>query len=230
MRRIIILTILLCLSLPSLAQEESQTPYEIALQRIQEAEASGATVLGLSGLGLTELPPEIGNLSSLQDLSLTHNQLTSLPPEIGNLINLRRLDLTDNELTSLPPEMANLTNLTTLHLVFNEFTSLPHVISQIRSLCHINLYKNQLHYLPTELIQLENLRTVGCFISVDGNPLISPPQEVIAQGTPAILDYLENEAWWHLQRLIIGAAAGFGIVASIILGLRWRNRGKKKRS
>ena len=31
------------------------------------------------------------------------------------------------------------------------------------------------------------------------NPLISPPPEVIAQGKEAILDYLRNEAWWHLQ-------------------------------
>jgi hypothetical protein len=73
------------------------------------------------------------------------------------------------------------------------------------------------------------LRGEGCWLEVEDNPLISPPQEVIEEGTTAILDNLENEAWWHLQRLIISAATGFGIVAAFILGTRWRNRGKQKR-
>jgi hypothetical protein len=64
------------------------------------------------------------------------------------------------------------------------------------------------------------------------NDLISPPQEVIAQGTPAILEYLRNEAWWHVKKLIAGGAGFVGAVAAILLALRWRGRRgyeKKKR-
>ena len=42
-----------------------QTPEEIAKERIEEARRTGATYLSLSGLNLTRLPPEIGQLTQL---------------------------------------------------------------------------------------------------------------------------------------------------------------------
>ena len=54
--------------------------------------------LELSSLGLTTLPPEIGQLTALTQLDLCDNQLTSLPPEIGQLTVLTQLDLSDNQL------------------------------------------------------------------------------------------------------------------------------------
>jgi Leucine-rich repeat (LRR) protein len=284
MRRLLFLALLFCFTLPNLAQENEQTPYEIALQRINEAEANGETQLFLSGLGLTELPPEIGNLSNLQGLYLGNNRLSNLPPEIGNLsnlialylnnnqlshipneidslinlrelildynqlsnipsyigklINLSSLGLSNNQLSSLPPEIGSLINLNTIYLSNNQLSSLPPEIGSLNNLCWLFLENNQLQYLPIELSRIESLRGIlhgnvnDCVtynIVLDGNPLISPPAEVIAQGTPAILDYLENEAWWHLQRLIVGGASSLGLVAAAILGIRWRQRGKQKR-
>ncbi|KKK78253.1 hypothetical protein LCGC14_2845420, partial [marine sediment metagenome] len=51
---------------------------------------------------LTELPPEIGKLTNLQELYFYNNQLTELPPEIGKLTNLDTLSLAENPL-KLPP-------------------------------------------------------------------------------------------------------------------------------
>jgi Leucine-rich repeat (LRR) protein len=85
---------------------------------IELAAASGSPSLDLSGMGLTKLPPEIGQLSQLQELNLEDNRLTELPPEIGQLTNLTRLNLRYNNLTSLPPEIWQL-NLKTLELVGN---------------------------------------------------------------------------------------------------------------
>src|SRR5215213_6680072 len=97
------LSLLLCLLFAGsiLAQE---SPYEIALQRIEAAEAAGTTDIDLMGLGLTELPPEIGNLTNLQVLRLNFNQLSTLPAESGNLSNLGIAMLYSNQLTSLPSE------------------------------------------------------------------------------------------------------------------------------
>ncbi|HNJ14326.1 MAG TPA: leucine-rich repeat domain-containing protein, partial [Anaerolineales bacterium] len=99
-----------------------QTPEQIALDRIRQAAESGAESLEFYNLGLTSLPPEIGQLVNLKKLFLSsvhftnrptsRNQLTSLPPEIGRLTNLTKLDLSGNQLTSLPPEIGQLTNLT----------------------------------------------------------------------------------------------------------------------
>jgi internalin A len=281
MRRIIFLALLFCFALPNSAQDTTQTPYEIALQRIEEAEADGATSLDLSSLGLTELPPEIGNLTNLQHLFLNFNQLMSLPSEIGNLSNLQSLNLENNKLTSLSPEIGNLSNLYALFLEENQLQSLPPEIGNLSSLQSFHLNGNALSDLPREMDKLSNLQALWvsnnqlsdlpdtfvdlqalCILDishnqfralpivlgqlhnlqdncsgyqnirtnlVEGNPLISPPAEVIAQGTLAILDYLENEAWWHLQRLIVGGASSLGLVAAFILGMRWRHRGKGKR-
>ena len=47
------------------------------------------------------MPAEIGQLTSLRELSLLGNELTSLPAEIGQLTSLRELDLRENQLTSV---------------------------------------------------------------------------------------------------------------------------------
>jgi internalin A len=279
--------LLLCflLALPVFAQDDAQTPYEIALQRIEEARSSGAISLDLSGLGLTELPSEIGNLTQLLSLSLVENELSELPSSIGTLINLQRLDLRYNLLSNLPDEFANLQKVIELYLSDNEFYELPPQIgglktlrdlllnqnhlsslnpeiaqlsglrflslsgnqlsdlpaefSSLDELCWLDISYNQFRHLPTLLGEMESLQgtCIGIYrqypseIILDNNPLISPPPEVIAEGTPAILDYLRNEAWWHLQRLIAGGASSVGIVAAIVLGLLWKNhrrKGKKR--
>ena len=63
-----------------------------ARRGIEEARTSGATELDLSGLGLTDLPSEIGRLQALESLDLKDNQLTDLPSEIGQLYRLRLND------------------------------------------------------------------------------------------------------------------------------------------
>ena len=71
---------------------------------IADAREQRATTLDLSRRGLTKLPPEIGNLTSLTDLELMGNGLSAVPPALGNLTGLTRLDLTNNQLTALPPQ------------------------------------------------------------------------------------------------------------------------------
>ena len=77
---------------------------EELLQLIEKAAAEGWEELDLSGEGLTVLPPEIGKLTNLQTLNLSHNKLSSLPAEFGHL-HLTKLTLDDNPLESLPPEI-----------------------------------------------------------------------------------------------------------------------------
>ena len=78
------------------------------------------------GQQLTSVPAEIGQLTSLRELSLSGNQLTSLPAEIGQLTSLDGLTLATeltmgggtngNLLTSLPAEIGQLTSLRELDL------------------------------------------------------------------------------------------------------------------
>lgn len=81
------------------------TPEEL-LKRIEKANRDGDTILDLTGEGLTELPPEIGQLTQLTNLDVRGNQLTSLPSEISQLTNLKELSISwssyTNPLTTLP--------------------------------------------------------------------------------------------------------------------------------
>ncbi|MEQ9368576.1 MAG: COR domain-containing protein [Coleofasciculus chthonoplastes F3-SA18-01] len=82
------------------------------LQLIQQAAREEWTELDLSGNDLTVLPPEIGQLTSLQSLDLSRNNIQELPPEIQQLPNLKKLDLRGNPLP-IPPEILEGNNLFT---------------------------------------------------------------------------------------------------------------------
>jgi len=195
--------------------------------------------LDLRGNQLTSLPPEIGQLENLHTLYLHVNQLTSLPPEIGQLENLHTLYLHVNQLTSLPPEIGQLTNLKFLLLNSNNLTVIPLEIGQLHDLCVLQLEYNQLQDLPHELGELRNLYMhdscafyMGnyqwcCFFA--GNPFTNLPEEIRYLGSHEILDYLRNQAAWHLRRTISGVAVMVGGAALFGLGIRWRTRRYRKR-
>jgi hypothetical protein len=247
----LLLCLLLCLTIPLYAQD-NPPGYNIALQRIQEAADNNATRLGLSDLDLIEVPPEIGQLTNLKVLFLDINELRNLPPEIGQLINLEVLSLHMNQLVSLPPEIGQLSNLRVLsvshnqlvnlpseigqlislqelYLNNNQLTSLPSEIGELANLQRLDLYSNVLHHLPSEMGNLSRLASTDGYLYIRNNPLISPPRGVVEQGTAAVLAYLRNQAWYHVQRMIISAASGVGLLAAFVLGWRYRHtRGKSK--
>jgi small GTP-binding protein len=158
---------------------------EELLKVIEEAKASRATELDLSGNQLASLPPEIGQLTNLIWLDLSRNQLSSLPTELCHLKKLTVLYLGGNQLTTLPLEISQLKNLQRLHLGGNQLASLPPEICQLTKLKRLNLNGNQLTTLPPEICQLTSLTA----LNLSGNPLNSPPYEIAEQGIEAIREY-----------------------------------------
>jgi len=45
-----------------------------------------------------------------------------------------------------------------------------------------------------------------------------------------VLAYLRNQAWYHVQRLIVAAAAGVGLLALLVLGVRYRQTQRKEKA
>jgi internalin A len=76
--------------------------YKEAQKQIEKAKKDRATRLDLSGLGLKEVPPEIGQLSILRNLYLENNLLTSIPDALQSLTNLKTLLLHNNPELNLP--------------------------------------------------------------------------------------------------------------------------------
>ena len=107
------------------------------------------------------IPPELGNLSHLENLIMSKNHLSgSIPPELGNLSNLQRVDLSWNELSgSIPPELGNLGNLQRIDLSRNHLSgSIPAELGNINFLNGLKLNGNQLSSeIPTSLINLTHL-------------------------------------------------------------------------
>ena len=132
------------------------------------------TILNLSGLQLTHLPPEIAYFTNLEELRLSHNQLRGFPAEIGNLAKLQRLDLDRNQFTTLPSEICNLPNLQRLYLNNNRLAALPVEIGNLANLEELYLEHNQLTALPSEIGILANLRR----LDLDDNHLKALPAEI----------------------------------------------------
>ncbi len=175
--------------------------YAIAQQRIAAARRTGSPRLNLSMLGLTELPPELFDLTALRVLWLSENQLTALPPEFGRLTKLVRLRLNKNQLAALPPEFGTLTELRELMLHANQLTTLPEAFWQLIQLRFLSLGDNQLTELPAGIGCLHKLRVLslgytaklrGKYYSSDaGNQVTKIPKELTQLGDLQRL-YLDN--------------------------------------
>ncbi len=138
---------------------------------------------------LSELPASLGQLTNLQGLYLRGNQLGELPASLGQLTNLEGLYLRDNQLSQLPPSVGRLTQLQRLYLDENQLRELPVELGQLTNLQELYLNSNQLRELPAELGQLTNLQ----ILRLENNPyLLTPPLEIVEQGTQAILTFLRE--------------------------------------
>jgi len=137
------------------------------------------------------IPPELGQLTSLQYLELDTNRLTgSIPTELGNLTELEYLYLSGNRLTgTIPVELLQLTNLILLYLSDNQLIgTIPDGIEQLSGLRWLNLGHNQFSgSIPAETGQLSLLQ----FLNLEHNQFFDT--------IPFSLGQLSNLRWLVLS-------------------------------
>ena len=128
---------------------------EEAVRRIDRAAEEKLTQLDLSGLGLEELPPEIGKCTQLEMLVLggkldeekrnwLGNKLTEFPDVVLQLTNLKILNLSGNQITAIPEAIGQLSNLTKLNLKGNQITQIPEALGQLSNLTWLDLDSNEI--------------------------------------------------------------------------------------
>ncbi|XP_010276727.1 PREDICTED: plant intracellular Ras-group-related LRR protein 6 [Nelumbo nucifera] len=141
---------------------------------------------------LTKLPDTIGfELLNLQKLRVNSNKLAFLPHSTSHMTSLRILDARLNCLRSLPEGMENLINLEVLNVSqnFQYLDSLPYSIGLLLSLVELDASYNQITTLPPSIGCLKKLQK----LRVEGNPLVSPPMEIVEQSLEAVKEYLSQK-------------------------------------
>jgi internalin A len=173
------------------------------LELIQQAKDERARELALSGRNLTEIPPEIAQLTSLQSLDLSYNQISEIPEALAQLTSLQVLYLHNNQIREIPEALAQLTSLQSLDLSYNQISEIPEALAQLTSLQHLDLSYNQIREIPEALAQLTSLQS----LDLSDNQISEIP-EALAQLTSLQNLYLSNnqiseipEALAHLTSL-----------------------------
>jgi Leucine-rich repeat (LRR) protein len=121
------------------------------------------TQIDLTDNNLTgSLPAELGDLTGLALLYLSHNSIGgAIPSTFGDLTALREIHMSVNQLTGpIPVEIGNLVRLEKLIIDNNQLTGpIPAALGSLPNLGYIYLNTNQLSGpIPVELCDLANLR------------------------------------------------------------------------
>lgn len=170
--------------------------------------------IAFTQMGLAHFPMQLCLFKkSLTHLTLARNKLTQVPPDIGQLTQLTHLDLSSNGLSSLPSEAFSLKLLIEINLSHNRFTTVPTCLFEMEALEHLLISSNKLIEIPSnDLQRLPRIATLAlennniskvppeiCLLpnlsslKLDGNTFRQPRQSILQQGTTAILDYLRNQ-------------------------------------
>ncbi|MBC1196306.1 leucine-rich repeat protein [Microcystis aeruginosa BLCCF158] len=128
------------------------------LELIQRAKDERAGKLDLSDRNLTEIPPEIPQLTSLKRLDLNNNQIREIPEALAQLTSLQYLYLSDNQIREIPEALTHLTSLQYLNLRNNQISEIPEALTHLTSLQELDLSNNQISEIPEALAQLTSLQ------------------------------------------------------------------------
>ncbi|KAF5725966.1 plant intracellular Ras-group-related LRR protein 6-like [Tripterygium wilfordii] len=179
---------------------------------------------------LTMLPDNIGfELTNLKKISVNSNKLVFLPHSLTYLTLLRILDARLNNLRCLPDDLENLINLEVLNVSqnFQYLQSLPYSIGLLISLVVLDVSYNKITTLPDSMGCLKKLQK----LKVEGNPLISPPVEVVEQNLQAIKEYLiakmnaGHRSPAHKKKSWLGKLVKYGTFNSRLSGSREEREG-----
>ena len=214
--------------------------YGIALTEVPDwvRKLKKLSYLSLSNNQIELLPEWIGELKDLSELHISQNQLTTLPDSFSQLKAMSTLDLWGNSFSTFPNVVLKLDQLITLDMDSNHLSSIPVHIGQLKFLEKFLLQDNLLQQLPIGLAKLPKLELLDISknklrqlprqffesnlavssnssdrgLRLSGNPLESPPSELVEQGNEIVLSYFEEielhegqvEFLFEVKLLIIG--------------------------
>ncbi|XP_039160946.1 receptor-like protein 7 [Eucalyptus grandis] len=173
-----------------------------------------------------EIPPSIGNLSQLVELSFFGNQLSgTIPSQLMNLTQLTDLELLTNQLSgSIPSWLVNMTQLVVLDLSRNKFHGqIPSSIYQLQNLQVLRLFENNFsgtveldNFLKLKQLEVLQLSSNRLSCRTSSANVILPQLEVLGLAScnlrefPAFLQTQKDMNWLDLSDKNITGEVPFG--------------------
>jgi len=127
---------------------------------------------GLTGLRLSLLPKEIGQLTGLKELDLSSTYIFAIPTELFQLKALKKLYLGNNNIDVIPLELSQLKTLKSLDLSYNRILIIPQELFQLKALKELRLENNRIVVIPPELGRLKALKKL--YLASNRIAVISP--------------------------------------------------------
>ena len=117
------------------------------------------------------LPPQLGKLRNLQNLSLGYG-ISGIPKWVFGLENLEALSIFNDTAETIPADIAGMKKLRKLRVFGNNITSLPPEIGEQLDLTVLDINCPELQVLPETFA---NLKKMICIRLGDSNNLFSVP-------------------------------------------------------
>ena len=143
--------------------------YAEAKKRIKECGEKRAKKLDLSKLNLKEIPPEIAELQTLEELNITSISLKKVPSFLGNILSLKKLLLGSRyssahkqEKVMLPAELGNLRNLQDLSLGY-DIPEIPSWVWTLDNLETLSICNDSIESIPAEIADMKRLRELQIY-------------------------------------------------------------------
>lgn len=139
-------------------------------RKIRLARERRSTVLDLACMvssenRLTEIPPEVFEMTWLEVLKLRGNPIKHVPERLRRLVNLTEVDLGFTDLTELPRVLRRLPRLSVLELSGLKFP-MPPWLFDLQGLRRLSLSHTGLTEIAPEIARLGRLRS----LNLSGNP------------------------------------------------------------
>ena len=145
--------------------------------------------LNLSRNRLDTLPVSLGRLPRLRWLNIGYNRFLTLPSVVGGGAPLEVLMANNNRIATIATEVCGIKTLRVLQLSGNSIFGLPRDVGLLAGLESLWLDWNRIDRLPIEFAQLRNTLKD---LRMEGNPLKTPPPDVVHAGVEQICDWIEK--------------------------------------
>lgn len=100
--------------------------------KIRHAKRGNEKTLDLSGMGLSDIPIDITQLTMLESINVSNNKLQNLK-RVEQLPNLREINASNNQINSLHQEMLDMFSIETIQLYGNPIVNSHPQLAQIEN-------------------------------------------------------------------------------------------------